>query len=165
MTVKASMPALYAQLKKLPWKDVPGFCHVAKNHRRRTRRIVKAVLAPARAESDGAAQVAQVRRTVTRKGNKTAEVVHVITSDAGAAALAARIQGHRHTENKLRRVRDVTCQQDSSPARTPNAPCVTASPRNLAISLLRLDGHASIAAANRHHARDPRRTLTLLQSA
>jgi len=29
----------------------------------------------------------------------------------------------------------------------------------LAISLLRLDGHASIAAANRHHARDPQRTL------
>jgi predicted PhzF superfamily epimerase YddE/YHI9 len=26
-------------------------------------------------------------------------------------------------------------------------------------------GHASIAAANRHHARDPQRTLTLLQTA
>jgi len=34
-----------------------------------------AVVAPARAEFDGAAQVAQVRRTVTRKGNKTVEVV------------------------------------------------------------------------------------------
>ena len=30
---------------------------------------------------------------------------------------------------------------------------------------LRLDGHANIAAANRHHARDPQRTLTLLQTA
>jgi hypothetical protein len=27
-----------------------------------------------------------------------------------------------------------------------------------------LDGHASIAAANRHHARDPKRTLQLLQA-
>jgi hypothetical protein len=27
--------------------------------------------------------------------------------------------------------------------------------RSLAISLLRLDGHINIAAANRHHARDP----------
>jgi hypothetical protein len=36
---------------------------------------------------------------------------------------------------------------------------------NLAISLLRLDGHADIAAANRHHARDPQRTLRLLQTA
>jgi hypothetical protein len=38
-------------------------------------------------------------------------------------------------------------------------------PRSLAISLPRLDGHATIAAANRHHARDPRRTLKLLQAA
>ena len=34
-----------------------------------------------------------------------------------------------------------------------------ASLRSLAISLLRLDGQASIAAANRRHARDPQRTL------
>jgi hypothetical protein len=38
-----------------------------------------------------------------------------------------------------------------------------ASLRSLAISLLRLDGEDNIAAANRHHARDPQRTL--LQSA
>jgi hypothetical protein len=36
---------------------------------------------------------------------------------------------------------------------------------SLTISLLRLDGHPNIAAANRHHARDPQRTLTLLQTA
>jgi hypothetical protein len=36
---------------------------------------------------------------------------------------------------------------------------------SLAISLLRIDGHANIAAANRHHARDPQRTLKLLQAA
>ena len=36
--------------------------------------------------------------------------------------------------------------------------------RSLAISLLRLDGHANIA-SNRYHARDPQRTLMLLQTA
>ena len=36
--------------------------------------------------------------------------------------------------------------------------------RSLAISLLRLDGHANIAAANRHHARGPQRTLKLLEN-
>jgi hypothetical protein len=46
-----------------------------------------------------------------------------------------------------------------------NTPHIMASPRGLAISLLRLDGHASIAAANRHHPRDPQRTLKLLQTA
>ena len=40
-----------------------------------------------------------------------------------------------------------------------------ASLRSLAISLLRLDGEINIAAANRHHARDPRRTLQLLKTA
>jgi hypothetical protein len=40
-----------------------------------------------------------------------------------------------------------------------------ASLRSLAISLLRLDGHANIVAANRHHARDPQRTLKLLLTA
>ena len=37
--------------------------------------------------------------------------------------------------------------------------------RSLAISILRMDGHSNIAAANRHHARDPQRTLTLLRTA
>ena len=63
------------------------------------------------------------------------------------------------------KVRDVTCQEDKSQVRTGNAPRVMATPRNLAISLLRLDGHKNIAAANRHHARDPQRTLKLLQAA
>jgi hypothetical protein len=62
-------------------------------------------------------------------------------------------------------LRDVTYQEDRSLVRTGNAPRVMATLRSLAISLLRLDGHANIAAANRHHARDPQRTLTLLQTA
>jgi hypothetical protein len=37
--------------------------------------------------------------------------------------------------------------------------------RSLAISLLRWDGHAGIAAADRHHARGPQRTLKLILTA
>jgi len=59
----------------------------------------------------------------------------------------------------------VTYQEDKSLVRTGNAPRVMATLRSLAISLLRLDGHTNIAAANRYHARDPQRTLQLLQSA
>jgi predicted transposase YbfD/YdcC len=97
----------------------------------------------------------------------TVEVVYLITSDRGAgpAALAARVRGHWHIENKLHRVRDVTCQEDKSLARTGNAPRVMAVLRSLAISLPRLDGHHNIAAASRHHARDLQRTLKLLQTA
>ena len=167
LTVKANMPTLYKQLKKLPWKDVPSVSSVSKDHGRRARRTIKAVLAPSWIGFDGAAQVAQLRRTVTKKGKKTVEVAYLITSDRDAdpATLAAWVRSHWHIENKLHWVRDVTYLEDNSLARTGNTPRVMASLRSLAISLLRLDGHSNIAAANRHHARDPQRTLKLLQTA
>jgi predicted transposase YbfD/YdcC len=167
MTVKGNMPTLYRQLKKLPWSRIPSASSVSADHGRRARRTIKAALAPAWIEFAGAAQVAQVRRTVTKKGKKTVEVVYLITSDSRAdpATLAAWIRGHWEIENKLHWVRDVTYQEDKSLVRTGNAPRVMATLRSLAISLLRLDGHSSIAAANRHHARDPQRTLTLIQTA
>jgi predicted transposase YbfD/YdcC len=167
MTVKANMPTLYRQLKKLPWAAVPSVSAVSTCHGRRARRTIKAVLAPRWIEFDGAAQVAQLRRTVTRNGKKTVEIVYLITSDRSASpqALAAWTRGHWHIENKLHWVRDVTYQEDKSLVRTGNAPRVMASLRSLAISILRLDGQTNIAAANRHHARDPQRTLKLLQAA
>jgi predicted transposase YbfD/YdcC len=167
MTVKANMPTLYRQLKKLPWKAVPSVSSVTADHGRHARRTIKAALAPSWIGFAGAAQVAQLRRTVTKNGKKTVEVVYLITSDRDAdpAALAAWVRGHWHIENKLHWVRDVTYLEDKSLVRTGNAPRVMASLRSLAISLLRLDGHSNIAAANRHHARDPQRTLKLLQAA
>jgi hypothetical protein len=59
----------------------------------------------------------------------------------------------------------VTYREDKSLVRTGNAPRVIATLRSLAIRLLRLEGHVNIAAANRHHARGPQRTLQLLQTA
>jgi predicted transposase YbfD/YdcC len=166
MTVKGNMPTLYRQLKKLPWSTIPAVSAVSTDHGRRARRTIKAALAPACIEFSGAAQVAQVRRTVTKKGKKTVEVVYLITSDSRAdpATLGAWIRGHWEIENKLHWVRDVTYQEDKSLVRTGNAPRIMATLRSLAISLLRLDGHDNIAAANRHHARDPQRTLTLLHA-
>jgi predicted transposase YbfD/YdcC len=166
MTVKGNMPALYKRLKKLPWAAVPAFSAVSTDHGRRARRTIKVALVPAWIGFDGAAQVAQLRRTVTKKGRKTVEVVYLITSDRDAdpVTLAAWVRGHWEIENRLHWVRDVTYQEDKSLVRTGNAPRVMASLRSLAISLLRIDGHSNIAAANRHHARDPRRTLKLLQT-
>ncbi len=90
------MPTLYKQLKKLPWAAVPSVSSVSTDHGRRTRRTIKAVLAPAWIEFDGAAQVAQLRRTVTKKGKKTVEIVYLITSDrdANPATLAAWVRSH-----------------------------------------------------------------------
>jgi predicted transposase YbfD/YdcC len=139
---------------------------VSTGHGRRARRTVKAVIAPAWIDFEGAAQVAQLRRTVTKKGKKTVEAVYLITSSsADPEALAVWVRGHWEIENRLHWVRDVTYQEDNSLVRTGNAPRVMATLRSLAISLLRLAGHKNIASANRHHARDPQRTLKLLQSA
>src|SRR5947199_958678 len=105
MTVKGNMPTLYKRLKKLPWAAVPAVSAVSTDHGRRARRTIKVALVPAWIEFDGAAQVAQLRRTVTRNGKKTVEVVYLITSDreAGPAALAAWVRGHWEIENKLHR--------------------------------------------------------------
>ena len=107
MTVKGNMPALYRQLKKLPWARIPAVSSVSTDHGRRARRTIKVALAPAWIGFDGAAQVAQLRRTVTRKGKKTVEVVYLITSDRDAdpATLAAWVRSHWEIENKLHWVR------------------------------------------------------------
>ena len=105
MTVKGNMPTLYRQLKKLPWAAVPATSAVSTDHGRRARRTIKVALAPAWIEFDGATQVAQLRRTVTKKGKKTVEVVYLITSDRDAdpATLAAWVRSHWEIENKLHR--------------------------------------------------------------
>ena len=128
MTVKDNMPTLYRQLKKLPWARIPAISAVSTDHGRRARRTIKAVLAPAWIGFDGAAQVAQLRRTVTKSGKKTVEVVSLITSDRDAdpAALAAWVRSHWEIENRLHWVRDVTYQEDKSLVRTGNAPRVMA---------------------------------------
>jgi hypothetical protein len=120
---------------------------VSIGHGRRARRTVKVALAPAWIEFAGAAPVAQVRRTVTRKGKKTAEAAYLITSDrmAGPAALAAWNRGNLGNREQAPLGRDVTYQEDKSLVRTGNAPRVMATLRSLAISLLRLDGHTNIA--------------------
>ena len=165
-TVKKNQPGLYAASKNLPWKDVPGHRVSTTGHGRRVTRTIKVVDAPTRVDFPGAVQVAQVRRTVTRGGTKTVEVVYLITSAdhhaAPPATLADWVQGHWGIENQLHWVRDVTYDEDRSQVRTGNAPRVMASVRNTAISLLRLDGWTNIAEATRHHARDPERPVTLL---
>lgn len=139
-----------------------------KGHGRRVTRTVKVVTAPAWVDFHGAVQVAQLRRTVTRAGKKTVEVVYLITSaDTSAATpatLAAWVQGHWGIENRLHRVRDVTFDEDRSQVRTGGAPQVMATLRNVVISLLRLAGWTNIAHALRHHAAHQRRPLALLSS-
>jgi predicted transposase YbfD/YdcC len=167
-TVKGNQSTLFAACKALPWRDVPARTTTTKGHGRRVTRTIKVVTAPAWVEFHGAAQVAQLRRTVTKAGKKTVEVVYLITSASPAAAppatLAAWVQGHWGIQNRLHWVRDVTFDEDRSQVRTGAAPQVMATLRNLVISLLRLAGWTNIAHALRHHAADRQRPLALLTS-
>lgn len=166
-TVKANQPGLLAQLRAQPWKRVPaGHAETEKEHGRITRRALKVIQAPAGLGFPGAAQIAQLRRTVTRGTKKTVEVVYLITSASLPAASPARIaawtRGHWGVENRLHWVRDVTFDEDRSQVRTGSAPQVMATIRNLAISIHRLDGATNIARATRHASWDPPATCTLL---
>ena len=129
-------------------------------------RTIKVVTAPTWVHFAGAAQIAQVRRTVTRGGRKSVEVVYLITSadhqSAPPATLAAWVQGHWGIENRLHWVRDVSFDEDRSQVRTGNAPQVMATLRNTAISLFRQAGWTNIAAALRHHAAHPDEAVTCL---
>jgi hypothetical protein len=97
-----------------------------------------------------------MRRTIT---------VYAITSldayQATPAQLAAWIRGHWQIE-ALHHIRDVSYGEDASRVRTGSGPQVMATLRNLAIGILKMTGHTSIAAACRHHARDATRTLATL---
>ncbi|MFI1569136.1 ISAs1 family transposase, partial [Streptomyces sp. NPDC020490] len=156
-------------LKALPWTSIPAVTRTDRGHGRRATRTIKVIDVPAWVEFAGAGHVAQLRRTVTRKGRRTIEIVYLITSadarTAPPAVLAAWTQSHWEIENRLHWVRDVTFAEDRSQIRTGNAPRVMAGLRNTAITLLRLDGHQNIAAALRHHARATDRPINLLLTA
>ncbi|AXH97949.1 ISAs1 family transposase [Ornithinimicrobium avium] len=165
LTVKGNQPRLLADMKTLPWAAVPvGSTSTEHAHGRRVTRTIKAIDAPAWVGFPGAAQVAQLRRTVTSNGKKPVEVVYLITSATHAlappAVLAAWVRGHWAIEDRLHYVRDVTFAQDDSQVRVGRAPHVMASLRNAVIGLLRLAGWDNIAKALRHHARHPDRAIT-----
>ncbi|MHC6215240.1 ISAs1 family transposase [Rhodococcus ruber] len=164
-TVKANTPTLHRQLKAWLWKDIPATRATTTGRGRRITRTVKVAAVPDWIGFPGVAQVAQLRRTVTRRGRKTVEVVYLVTSadhvTAPPMVLAAWVQGQWGIENRLHRVRDATFGEDLSQVRTGQAPGIMATCRNLAIGLLRLAGWDNIAAGLRHHARHPDHAVPL----
>ena len=177
VTVKGNQPTLLAQLKALPWAQVPvGHTSTDRAHGRIEKRTLKAVTVTEQAGGlnfPHAAQAIQVvrktRRINPKPGSKArwrTETVYAIVTlpaeHASPAELATWIRQHWFIENKLHWVRDVTLGEDLHQARTRNGPQVLAILRNLVLSLLRLAGHHNIARALRHHARHPDQAITLI---
>jgi Flp pilus assembly protein TadD len=152
-TVKGNQASLRARCKALPWAKIRATSVLDRGHGRRVRRTIKVAAAPALLDFAGAVQVAQIRRTRTLAGKKSVEVVYVITSMTSTQASPEQIASW---------VRDVIFDENHSSVRTAHAPRVMAILRSTAISVLRLAGQTSIAAATRHHARNPHRPVAPL---
>jgi len=94
------------------------------------------------------------------------EVAYCITSLSSEEASPKRLlnlnRGHWGIENKLHYVRDVTFQEDLSQIRTKSGPRVMAALRNLAIGILRINGHTNIAKSLRFYGRRPHLALKLI---
>jgi predicted transposase YbfD/YdcC len=169
LTVKGNQPSLLHQLKALPWKDVPpAHSSTVRAHGRMEQRSVKIVTVATGIVFPHARQAIQITRKTRRLDATTwsTEVVYAVTSltteQATAPELATWIRGHWAIENRLHWVRDVTYDEDRSQIRTQTGPRAMASLRNLALSILRINGTTNIAQALRHHAWDPLRPTQLL---
>jgi predicted transposase YbfD/YdcC len=165
LTVKGNQPGLHDQLAALPWREVPVACDTReRGHGRREHRTLKVTAVARGLLFPHAAQAIQIvrRRRLTGK-KRSAETCYAVTSlaatQASPAELAAIIRGHWAIEDRLHWVRDMDFDEDRSQVRTGSGPRIMAALRNLAITILRLAGHASIATALRYHARRPDRPL------
>jgi predicted transposase YbfD/YdcC len=167
-TVKANQPTLLDRCARLAWHNVPVLDRTRDHaHGRVELRTLKAVTVN-HFGLPHAAQVLQVTRKTRDLGTRRwrTVTVYAITSlthaQASPARLADLIRGHWTIENGLHWVRDVTFAEDASQMRTGTGPQVMACLRNLTIGVLSRAGPVNLAAALRHHARDPRRPLATL---
>lgn len=171
--VKANQPSLHAQLKELPWRQVPvSDVTQGKGHGRREARALQVLTVAAtgrrRLKFPHARQAIRLvrERVDVRTGNITREVVYAVTDltfeQAGPAALADLIRGHWTIENSVHHVRDVTFAEDASRVRTGAAPRILATFRNVSIGLARAAGHVNIAAATRKFSHHPEQMIKIL---
>jgi predicted transposase YbfD/YdcC len=94
------------------------------------------------------------------------EILYGVSSlteeNASAADLLKFNRGEWEIENRVHWVRDVTFDEDRSQVRKNSGPQVTATLRNLSISLLRMAGAKNIASATRRLGRRSDKALRLL---
>jgi predicted transposase YbfD/YdcC len=170
LTAKLNQPTLLRRLRALPWKQIGIAARErGRGHGRAETRTISVVSLDPCPDAGGeffphAAQAIKVVRRRRALGSRkwTTVTVYAITSltavQADPVLLARWLRGHWAIE-VLHWVRDVSFDEDRSQVRTGTGPQIMAALRNLVITALRLTGVTNIAAALRHHARDPHRPL------
>jgi predicted transposase YbfD/YdcC len=161
--VKANQPTLFAQLKTLPWAQIPAGDRTRdRGHGRRETRTVKAVTlaTPGGIAFPHAEQAVRITRTrtITTSGKTSRETCYLTVSPPTADARPADLQDWTRREwlieNHIHHVRDVTFREDLHQARTGTGPAVIATLRNTAIGYHRTNGETNIARATRRANRD-----------
>jgi predicted transposase YbfD/YdcC len=170
LCAKLNQPTLLRRLRALPWTQIGVAARErGRGHGRVETRTVSVVSLHPCPDLGGeffphAAQAIKVIRRRRPLGSTkwTTVTVYAITSltavQANPVLLARWLRQHWSIE-VLHWIRDVSFDEDRSQVRTSNGPQIMAALRNLVITALRLAGHTNIAAALRHHARDPQRPL------
>jgi predicted transposase YbfD/YdcC len=166
--VKANQPTLLDRCARLAWHRVPVLDRTRdRAHGRVELRTLKAITVRHFGFPHTAQVIQVIRKTRDLRTRRWRTVtIYAITSltfeQARPARLADYIRGHWAIENGLHYLRDTTFAEDGSQVRTGAGPQVMACLRNLAIGALCQTGPVNLAAALRHHARDPRRPLATL---
>jgi predicted transposase YbfD/YdcC len=167
VTAKANQPTLFAQLKALPWAQIPVGAQTRETgHGRKETRTVKAltVTTPGGLGFPKAAQAVRITRTRTIKGKTSRETAYLtISLPAGQARpvdLGAWARAEWQIENRVHYVRDVTLREDEHQARTGNGPAVFATLRNTSIGYHRVNGATNIAEATREANHRPHDLIT-----
>jgi predicted transposase YbfD/YdcC len=165
--VKANQPALLDRCHRLAWHHVPVLDRTRDQAHGRVEIRTLKVVSVRGFGFPHAAQVLRVTRKTralcTRSWRTT--TVYAVTSlthaKASPARLADYLRGHWGIE-ALHHIRDTTFAEDASQLRTGSAPQVMAALRNLVIGILSRAGPVNLAAALRHHSRNPYRPLATL---
>ena len=170
---KGNQPTLFAQLKTLPWAQIPiGHQTREAGHGRRETRTVKAVTVttPGGIGFPHAQQAIRITRTRTliKSGRTSRETAYLTitlpATEAYPADLQEWIRREWLIENQVHHTRDVTFREDSHQARTGNGPAIMATLRNTAIGFHRISGETNIARATRRANRRPHDLVTAVTS-
>jgi predicted transposase YbfD/YdcC len=169
LTVKGNQPGLQAAIFDKVQADCPPVADhvtVQEGHGRIVERSIW-VTAADDIDFPYAAQIARIRRDVYDLAGRrvSKEIVHAITSldsdHADPVMLAGLAQGQWGIES-IHWIRDAVYREDDNKAYTGQGPQVMATFRNLAVSLLHLNGITKIKAALQEIGRDRDRVLAVL---
>jgi predicted transposase YbfD/YdcC len=154
--VKRNQPLLHAQVRALPWRQVPaGASAREKGHGRAETRTIKAAHVSG-LDFPHARQALKITRwrQDTSTGNATRQAVYAITSltsaDATTGDLARLVREHWSVEAH-HHVRDVTFGEDASASRTGHGPVNLATLRAAVTAALKDAGYLHIPEGRRDH--------------